>query len=93
MNTWQGHGTWEELKRDAVVDKLREHATNFRESHPWPTIHKTPVREKEDGRFVKAFALEFPSGTGDLENGPKKKQSALKKTNCFFKSKSLSNRD
>ena len=66
MNTWQGHGTWEELQRDAVVDELREHAANIRDSHPWPTIHKTPVRERDDGRFVKAFPLEFPSGTGDL---------------------------
>ena len=45
MNTWQGHGSWEELKRDAVVDELREHAANIRENHPWPTIHKTPVRK------------------------------------------------
>ena len=35
------------LKRDAVVDELREHAANNREDHPWLTIHKTPVREKD----------------------------------------------
>ena len=33
---------------------------------PWPTIERDPTSPYEDGRFVKAFPLEFPMGQGDL---------------------------
>ena len=32
----------------------------------WPEILEKPVIERSDGRFVKAFPLEFPAGVGDL---------------------------
>ena len=35
--------------------------------HAWPVIQKEPVPLFEEGRFVKAFHLEFPMGVGDLQ--------------------------
>ena len=34
---------------------------------PWPEIEKEPIPMYEEGRFVKAFPLEFPMGVGDLK--------------------------
>ena len=64
MDTWCTHGTVDNPTGVAMKDQLREHAADV--ILPWPQIHKTPVRERDDGRFVKAFPLEFPAGTGDL---------------------------
>ena len=43
----------EEVCRDAV--------------RPWPAIEKDPVAMSDEGRFVKAFPLEFPMGVADLK--------------------------
>ena len=35
--------------------------------YPWPVVEKTPVAADEEGRFAKAFPLEFPMGVADLK--------------------------
>ena len=35
--------------------------------YPWPRIEREPLRHDDDGRFVKSFPVEFPMGTGDLQ--------------------------
>ena len=34
---------------------------------PWPRILEEPTPERADGRFVKAFPLEYPMGVADLQ--------------------------
>ena len=34
--------------------------------YPWPTIERTPVSERADGRLVKSHPLDFPMGQGDF---------------------------
>ena len=47
---------------------LEETTTRVRDYvYPWPRIEREPLRHDDDGRFVKSFPVEFPMGTGDLQ--------------------------
>ena len=64
VNAWRGSAMAQEPERHLVADTLQDTVSNL--VKPWPEIEKKPVPMYEDGRFVKAFPLEFPMGTGDL---------------------------
>ena len=63
VRTWRGTGAVGAREPTNVADTLREHVADV--VHPWPSISEEPHPERADGRFVKAFPLEFPMGQGD----------------------------
>jgi len=54
----------EEAAADTVDGRLRRDVRDV--VQPWPTIEAHPTDAWCDGRFVKAFPLEFPMGVADL---------------------------
>ena len=54
----------EEAAADTVDDRLHRDVRDI--VQPWPTIEAQPADAWCDGRFVKAFPLEFPMGVADL---------------------------
>ena len=65
MAAWKGSTLVAEPDRKGVAEEIEEVCANA--VRPWPVIEKTPVAMNEEGRFVKAFPLEFPMGVGDLK--------------------------
>ena len=64
LAAWKGSTLVAAPERQGVADEIEEVCTNA--VRPWPAIEKTPVAMNEEGRFAKAFPLEFPMGVGDL---------------------------
>jgi hypothetical protein len=64
VNAWRGTAVVPEPERHLMSDTLCEVA----EKHvgTWPQVERDPVPLYEEGRFVKAFPLQFPMGVGDL---------------------------
>ena len=64
VQTWRGSCA---LRRDPDKEVQSETSRMAQELlWPWPTIAVEPTPESDDARFVKAFPLELPTGTGDL---------------------------
>ena len=64
-DAWRGSVVVPPPERQAVAEEIAEICENA--VHPWPAVDKTPVPAIEEGRFAKAYPLEFPMGTGDLK--------------------------
>jgi hypothetical protein len=56
--------TAEDAAADTVENRLTQDLHDA--VHPWPAIEAQPAEAWCDGRFVKAFPLEFPMGVADL---------------------------
>ena len=64
VSAWTGSTCVPQPERRLLADCIFEECARVAE--PWPTIERDPTEPREEGRFVKAFPLEFPMGVGDL---------------------------
>ena len=64
MTAWTGSTVLPKPEERALGDHIVDACTDA--VAPWPTIERDPTAPYEDGRFVKAFPLEFPMGQGDF---------------------------
>ena len=64
LRTWQGSCVLLKPPTTSVAEERRCMAREL--VLPWPRIDADPCPMHEDGRFAKAFPLEFPTGLGDL---------------------------
>ena len=64
MGSWKTSGLIPEVERKGVFEEVAEICEDAVGLRPWPVIE---VGMNEEGRFVKAFPLEFPMGVGDLK--------------------------
>jgi hypothetical protein len=64
VRAWRGTGAVLAADTQHVAEELRARLADV--VHAWPPIAEDPMGERADGRFVKAFPLEFPMGQGDL---------------------------
>ena len=64
VRSWRGTGVVGAVEPQHVAESLRGQVGDI--VYPWPSIAEEPIGERADGRFVKAFPLEFPMGQGDL---------------------------
>ena len=64
MRTWQSSGAYPLDPSKPVQEALEERVHDV--IYPWPTIERTPVPERADGRLVKSHPLDFPMGQGDF---------------------------
>jgi len=64
LAAWRGSTVVAEPERQGVAEATEEACRDA--VRPWPKIEKEPVSMSEEGRFVKAFPLEFPMGVGDF---------------------------
>ncbi len=63
-SAWRGQAT---VPGEATKNVTSETQAAVEERvFPWPEIKAEPTKEHEDGRFSKAFPIEFPTGQGDL---------------------------
>ena len=63
VRTWQSSGANPTEATSGVQEDLEARVTDV--IYPWPTIDRTPVPERADGRLVKSHPLDFPMGQGD----------------------------
>ena len=61
---WKSSGTVQDIKTSSVEDETHAHLEA--QVLPWPQIAKDPLRERDDGRFAKAFVVHFVMGVGDF---------------------------
>ena len=64
VRTWQSSGAYPEHDKTAVQEGLETQVTEV--IYPWPTIQRSAVPEREDGRLVKIHPLDFPMGQADF---------------------------
>ena len=64
VRTWQSAGAYPVDPKQHVQTELEERVQET--IYPWPTIDRTPVPERADGRLVKSHPLDFPMGQGDF---------------------------
>ena len=64
VRTWQSSGAYPEHDKTTVQDALETQVSGV--IHPWPTIQRSAVPEREDGRLVKSHPLDFPMGQADF---------------------------
>ena len=64
VSTWSGSTCVPQPERHLLSDTIFDVCSQV--VQPWPTIERDPTLPHEEGRFAKAFPLEFPMGTGDL---------------------------
>ena len=64
VRTWQSSGAYPVEPTQAVQEALEHRVADV--VKPWPTIDRTPVPERSDGRLVKSHPLDFPMGQGDF---------------------------
>ena len=62
--SWRSTGAFQCPVKEAVEDQTRQRLEET--VFPWPRIGEEPTSERDDGRLVKAFPLEFPMGVADL---------------------------
>ena len=65
VGAWRGSTLVAEPARQGIAEATEEICRDA--VRPWPVIEKEPVATSEEGRFVKAFPLEFPMGVADLK--------------------------
>ena len=65
VGAWRGSTLVAEPARQGIAEATEEICRDA--VRPWPVIDKEPVATSEEGRFVKAFPLEFPMGVADLK--------------------------
>ena len=64
VRTWQSSGAYPEHDKTTVQDALETQVSGV--IYPWPTIQRSAVPEREDGRLVKSHPLDFPMGQADF---------------------------
>ena len=64
VKTWKGSCALTKPDTENVAQVRLEQMDKI--VQPWPTILGEPTPITDDARFVKAFPLTFPMGTGDL---------------------------